>query len=139
MVDVNEIRALDKIAVAFPRVVGLAYGRPRTSLYPRQNVQRVSPERVRNLREGSLKGSINKMSRKASFTRGILMDIPRLEGVEYLEPGTPIYVEDLEAWEKKTCVRCQPETLCLSAPGDGRDAPNWDRLIRILERDSTPP
>src|SRR6266404_1383924 len=31
------------------RAVGLAYGRPRTSLYPRQNVQRVSPERVRNL------------------------------------------------------------------------------------------
>src|SRR5207253_5504425 len=34
-------------------------------------------------------------------TRGILIDIPRLKGVEYLEPGTPVYVEDLEAWEKK--------------------------------------
>ena len=34
-------------------------------------------------------------------TRGILMDIARLKGVEYLEPGTPIYVEDLEAWERE--------------------------------------
>jgi len=39
------------------------------------------------------------------FTRGILIDIPRLKGVPYLEPGTPIYVEDLEAWERRTGVR----------------------------------
>ena len=38
------------------------------------------------------------------FTRGILMDIPRLKGVEYLEPGTPIYPEDLDAWEKKAGI-----------------------------------
>jgi kynurenine formamidase len=41
------------------------------------------------------------------FTRGILMDIPRLKGVPYLEPGTPIYQEDLEAWEKKAGIRVQ--------------------------------
>jgi kynurenine formamidase len=39
------------------------------------------------------------------FTRGILVDIPRLKGVAYLEPGTPIYVEDLEAWEKQAGVK----------------------------------
>ncbi len=38
-------------------------------------------------------------------TRGILMDIARLKGVDYLEPGTPIYVEDLEAWEREAGVR----------------------------------
>jgi hypothetical protein len=42
------------------------------------------------------------------FTRGILMDIPRLKGVPYLEPGTPIYVEDLEAWEKQAGVTVGP-------------------------------
>src|SRR5215467_12880682 len=42
------------------------------------------------------------------FTRGILMDIPRLKGVPYLEPGTPIYVEDLEAWEKQAGVKVGP-------------------------------
>ena len=35
------------------------------------------------------------------FTRGVLMDIARLKNVEYLEPGTRIYVSDLEAWEKR--------------------------------------
>jgi hypothetical protein len=33
--------------------------------------------------------------RNGIFTRGILMDIPRLKGVPYLEPGTRIYPEDL--------------------------------------------
>ena len=39
------------------------------------------------------------------ITRGVLVDIARLRGVEYLEPGTPIYVEDLEAWEKKAGLK----------------------------------
>ena len=38
-------------------------------------------------------------------TRGIIVDIPRLKGIPYMEPGAPIYVEDLEAWEKKTGVK----------------------------------
>ena len=33
------------------------------------------------------------------------MDIPRLKGVKYLEPKTPIYPEDLEAWEKQAGVK----------------------------------
>lgn len=32
-------------------------------------------------------------------TRGILVDIPLMRGVDWLEPSTPIYVEDLLAWE----------------------------------------
>ena len=39
------------------------------------------------------------------LTRGILMDIPRLKGVDYLPPGTAVYIEDLEAWEEQTGVR----------------------------------
>ena len=38
-------------------------------------------------------------------TRGVLVDIARLKGVEYLEPGTPVFVEDLEAWEKSAGVK----------------------------------
>ncbi len=37
---------------------------------------------------------------KSYVTRGILIDMPLLKGVEWLEPRTPIYVADLEAWEK---------------------------------------
>ena len=43
--------------------------------------------------------------RNGVVTRGVLIDIPRLKGLPYLEPGTPVFVEDLEAWEKKANVR----------------------------------
>ncbi|MEP7270506.1 MAG: cyclase family protein, partial [Acidobacteriota bacterium] len=39
------------------------------------------------------------------FTRGILMDMARHKGLPYLEPGTPIYPADLEAWEKKAGIK----------------------------------
>jgi kynurenine formamidase len=38
-------------------------------------------------------------------TRAVLVDLPRLKGVPYLEPMTPVYSEDLEAWEKKVGVK----------------------------------
>ena len=43
--------------------------------------------------------------KKGIFTRGILIDIPRLKGVNYLEPKQAIYPEDLDAWEKKTGIK----------------------------------
>lgn len=41
---------------------------------------------------------------KGIFTRGVLMDLPWLKGVPYLEPGTAIMTEDIEAWERKTGI-----------------------------------
>jgi kynurenine formamidase len=43
--------------------------------------------------------------RDGFFSRGVLIDVPRLRRVSWLDPGTPIYPEDLDAWEKKTGVR----------------------------------
>jgi kynurenine formamidase len=34
------------------------------------------------------------------MTRGILVDLPLLRKVDYLEPGTPVTPADIEAWEK---------------------------------------
>jgi kynurenine formamidase len=53
------------------------------------------------------KNSIHNL-KNGIFTRAVLMDIPRLKGVPYLAQGTPIYVEDLEAWEKKAGVKVGP-------------------------------
>ena len=50
-------------------------------------------------------------------TRGVLVDIPRLRNLPYLEPGTPIYVEDLEAWEKKAGVKLAPGDALLVRTG----------------------
>jgi kynurenine formamidase len=54
--------------------------------------------------DGAKKNSIYNLH-NGIFTRGILMDIPRLKGVAYLEPGTRIFIEDLEAWEKQAGVK----------------------------------
>jgi kynurenine formamidase len=39
------------------------------------------------------------------LTRGVLIDIARLKGVDYLEPDVAIYPEDLETWERKAGVK----------------------------------
>lgn len=46
--------------------------------------------------------------RNGVVTRGVLIDIPRLKGLPYLEPGTPVFVEDIEAWEKQAKVKIGP-------------------------------
>ena len=53
---------------------------------------------------GAAKLSILNM-KQGVFTRGILMDMARLKGVPYLEPGTAIYPADLDAWEKMAGVK----------------------------------
>ena len=53
--------------------------------------------------EGAKKDSIYS-AHDGIVTRGVLIDLPALKGVPYLDPGTRIYVEDLVAWEKKAGV-----------------------------------
>jgi len=56
-----------------------------------------------NTEKGCVKLGIEHM-KTGVLTRGIIIDIPRLKGLPYLESGVPIYPEDLDAWEKKTGV-----------------------------------
>ncbi len=58
-------------------------------------------------RKGANKLSILNL-KQGIVTRGILIDVPRLKGVAYLEPGTAIYPEDLDAWEKKAKLKIAP-------------------------------
>jgi kynurenine formamidase len=57
-----------------------------------------------NIEKGCTKLGIENL-KNGVVTRGILLDIPRLKNLTYLEPGTPVYVEDLEAWEKSAGVK----------------------------------
>ena len=59
---------------------------------------------IQNLKEGIV-------------TRGVLVDVPRLRNLPYLEPGTPIFVEDLEAWEKKSGVKISAGDVMLVRTG----------------------
>jgi kynurenine formamidase len=51
------------------------------------------------------------------LTRGILIDVPRLKGVDYLEPGTPVLAADIEAWEKEVGLTIGPGDVVLVRTG----------------------
>ena len=63
------------------------------------------------------------------FARAVLMDLPRLKGVDWLEPGTPIYPSDLAAWENKANARVRSGDVVLIRTGRwakrDKDGP-WD-------------
>jgi hypothetical protein len=50
-------------------------------------------------------------------TRGVLVDMPLLKGVDWLEPTTPIFVADLEAWEEFAGVTVEPGDVLLVRTG----------------------
>jgi kynurenine formamidase len=57
------------------------------------------------------------MMRDGLFTRGILMDIPKLTRVAYLPGKKAIYPEDLDAWEKRAGIRVGPGDAILVRTG----------------------
>ena len=64
-------------------------------------------------------------------TRGVLLDIPALRGVDALEPGEPVFPEDLEAAEERAALRVRAGdallvrtgTLALARTNTGRGTP----------------
>lgn len=58
-------------------------------------------------RDGATRLSIANL-KQGIFTRGILIDLPKLRGVPYLEPDAVIYPEDLDAWEKRAKIKVSP-------------------------------
>jgi kynurenine formamidase len=72
-------------------------------LYKNQTYNGYAREVV-NTAKGCTKLGIDTL-KQGIITRGVLLDMPRLKGVPYLEPGTAIYQEDVEAWEKMAGVK----------------------------------
>jgi len=59
------------------------------------------------------------------ITRGILVDIPRLKGVPYLEPATTVSIAEIEAWEKKVGVKIGPGDAVILRTG------RWTRREKL--------
>src|SRR4026208_915408 len=57
------------------------------------------PDPDAGMKNGHTRNSIINL-KNGIFPRGILVDLPRLKNVPFLEPGTPITVQDMDAWEK---------------------------------------
>ena len=79
-------------------------------------------------------------------TRAVLVDMPRLKGVPYLEPGTTLYQEDIEAWEERAGVTLgSGDALLLrtgrwpyrAEHGATREMSGWDASVIpfLAERD----
>jgi kynurenine formamidase len=51
------------------------------------------------------------------FTKGVLMDLPKLWGVKYLSDARSIYPEDLEAWEKNARIKIESGDAVLIRTG----------------------
>jgi len=58
-------------------------------------------------------------------TRGILIDIPRLKGVPYLDPEVAVYTKDIEAWEKMANVKIGPGDAIILRTG------RWARRAKV--------
>lgn len=68
--------------------------------------------------------------RNGIVSRGVLIDLPRFRGVDYLEPGSFVTAEDLEAWERETGVRVRDGDVLLIRVGRWvRDAVEGERSL----------
>jgi len=59
------------------------------------------------------------------ITRGVLIDIPRLKGIPYLEPATTVSIGEIEAWEKKAGVKVSPGDAVILRTG------RWARREKV--------
>ena len=58
--------------------------------------------------------------RAGIVTRGVLLDVPALRGVDALEPGEPVFPEDLEAAEERAGLRVRAGDALLVRTGRWR-------------------
>jgi kynurenine formamidase len=79
---------------------------------------------VVNTEKGCTKLGIDNL-KQGLITRAVLLDIPRLKGVPYLEPGTAVYQEEVEAWEKMSGAKIQSGDVILLRTG------RWARRDKI--------
>src|SRR5678816_2436167 len=97
--------SLDRIGVSFhgyqhTHLDALCHMFWQGKMYNGYSQTEVTRKGAQKLAITNLKGGI--------LTRGVLIDIPRIKNVPFLEPGTPIYPEDLDKWEKESGTKILP-------------------------------
>lgn len=78
--------------------------------------------------EGAGSGAIA-ILRDGLVGRGVLLDVPRLRGIRWLEPGENVLPEDLESAEREQGLRVGPGDILLVRTGHARrraELPPWD-------------
>ena len=106
--------AVDEITLmahgwAYSHIDGLAH-----SVYRGRMYNQVSRDELTSA--GANRLGIHAM-RDGIVTRGVLVDLPRLKGREYLEPGAIITSSDIEAWERQSGVKIEAGDVLLLRTG----------------------
>ena len=70
-------------------------------------------------RQGAQSHSIE-LAGDGIITRGVLLDIPKVRGVDWLSPEEPVMPEDLDAAEKQAGVRIEEGDVLLVRTGNYR-------------------
>jgi len=102
--------AIDYHGTAYSHLDGLAHALYRDRLY--NGVTRA------DIGDSSGSGTLGiETMREGIVTRGVLVDLPRLRGVPYLDPESFVTAEDLEEWERATGVRVRSGDVLLIRTG----------------------
>jgi kynurenine formamidase len=82
--------------------------------------------------EGATVQSVD-VAKDGIFSRGVLLDIPRLRGVKWLEPGDKIHVAELEAAEAAAGISVEPGDVLFVRTGAARKRAEegpWDLFVQ---------
>jgi kynurenine formamidase len=77
------------------------------------------PAAVVTSREGAQSHAID-LTAQGLVTRGVLLDIPKVRGVDWLPPDAPVMPEDLDAAERDHGVTVEPGDILLVRTGNYR-------------------
>jgi kynurenine formamidase len=94
---------------AFSHVDALSHFVYQDRLYNGFARDQLAPEGARKLGIEVMQAGI--------VTRGVIVDIPRLKGVEYLQPGLAVTAGDLEQWERQHRMRIEAGDVVLIRTG----------------------
>ncbi|MFA5630895.1 MAG: cyclase family protein [Porticoccaceae bacterium] len=106
--------AIDRYCIAYhgaahSHLDALSHVMHEGTLYNGVSAQVLKPGGAEKLGVDNMKAGI--------FSRGVLVDMAWHKGVDYLEPGTPITIADLEDWEAKTDVTLESGDVLLLRTG----------------------
>ena len=102
---------------AHSHIDGLQHFAHKGELYNGMSLESIRPEGTERL-------GIQNIAINGVFARGVLVDMPRFLGIDFLPPGTAIIAEDLEAWEKESGVTITSGDVLLIRTG------RWTQVAR---------
>jgi len=109
-VGVTDSYSVNYHGFAHSHMDGLQHITHKGELYNGMSLESIRPEGTDQL-------GIQNVGINGVFTRGVLVDMPRFLGIDFLPAGTAITVEDIEAWEKKSGVTISSGDVLLIRTG----------------------